>query len=64
MFSVADEDEAALLLTMTCPTNARDQWVAVELSEEQNLDNLARFSHRLAVAHDHMKERGTCRCTT
>ena len=53
-----------MLLTETCPVNGAGAYVAVELSDEQNLNNLERFSHRLAVAHDDLKARGDCRCTT
>lgn len=42
----------------------KGEYVAEELVEEQTLENLARFSHRLALFHDIVKESGQCRCTT
>jgi hypothetical protein len=62
VFSVADEEEARALLTQACPKVRRDEFVAEELVAEQTLDNLMRFSHRLAVHHDRLKAVGRCRC--
>lgn len=64
VFSVADEEEAKYLLTMACPRTMKGEFVAEELVEEQTLENLHRFSHRLALFYDIMKETGQCRCKT
>lgn len=62
VFSVADEQEARDLLVAACGTNLHGDFVARELVVEQTLENLARFSHRLADIHDYPREAGKCRC--
>lgn len=49
VFSVDTEEEAEALLVLTCP-RAKDNksFIAPELAEEQTLENLTRFSDRLA----------------
>jgi hypothetical protein len=47
VFSTNTEEEARELLTLTCPTNVRGEYVAPELAEEQTLENLQKFSDRL-----------------
>lgn len=63
MFSVADEKEAEDLIVLTCPTNARGEYIAPELAREQTLENLDAFGDRLRKAHDEvLKAHGHCRC--
>lgn len=63
VFSVADEEEARELLVMACPTNLRREFVAVELAEEQTLENLYAFGDRLRGLHDkYLVPEGRCRC--
>ena len=65
VFSVGDEAEAKLLLTMTCPTNMDGDFVAPELAEEQTLENLYAFGDRLRTAHDkHLRGGDRCACRT
>ena len=47
MFTVNNEDEAKRLLTLACPTNLRGEHIAVELANEQTMENLGAFSDRL-----------------
>lgn len=62
MYSVADDEEARHLLVLACSTNRKGQFIADELAREQTLENLEAFSDRLHVAHEHMRDRGYCRC--
>lgn len=62
VYSVGTEDEAQELLVLACPTNLKGEYVAVELAEEQTLDNLRAFGDRLDQAHKLIVERGDCRC--
>jgi cell division GTPase FtsZ len=62
VFSTTTEKEARTLLVMTCPTNYRGEFIAPELAEQQTIDNLQRFSDRLANAHDRLAETGNCEC--
>lgn len=62
VYSVADADEARLLLASTCQMGYDGHYYARELGEEQTLENLERFSDRLHAAHVRMVERGKCRC--
>lgn len=62
MFSVGDEEEAESLIVLSCPRNAKGQYIAPELVEEQTLENLERFSDRLAERHRVLVEHGHCRC--
>jgi len=62
VFSVGSAAEAKYLLRLTCPTNARGQFIARELVLEQTLQNLAAFGERLRRQHD-AHVRGTRHCT-
>lgn len=62
VFSVDTEDEAKMLLVMTCPKNMSGQFVARQLATKQTLDNLAAFSDQLKAAHDMLVKNGTCKC--
>ena len=62
VFSVADEEEARDLLTLVCPTNLKGQYVAQELVQEQTLENLEKFSDKLALRHKLLQQHGRCRC--
>jgi hypothetical protein len=66
VFSVADEEEAQDLIVQACARSHAGEHYAEELAGagNQTLDNLARFSHRLALHHDRMVAAGRCRCTT
>lgn len=50
VFSVDTEEEARALIVAACPrtTDGTGQHYAPELAEEQTLENLQRFSDRLA----------------
>ena len=52
MFSVENEEEAKLLITLACSTNYSGEYIARELVEEQTLDNLKAFSDRLEDTYD------------
>ena len=62
VFSVGSEKEAELLLTMTCPRNYDNEFVAPELAEEQTIDNLNAFGDRLRTAHAKLSKE-TCTCS-
>jgi hypothetical protein len=63
VFSVGSEDEASLLLTLTCSLNVDGEFVARELVEEQTLDNLYAFGDRLRAVHDeHLAGGKRCAC--
>ena len=64
VFSVGDKREAQELLVLACQTNLHGDFVASELVHEQTLENLAKFSDRLAKAHAIIKKRrpNSCRC--
>jgi hypothetical protein len=47
VFTVNNEEEARLLITLACPTNAKGEHIAPELAEEQTLENLSSFGDRL-----------------
>ena len=56
MFSVNNEKEAKLLITLACPTNYSGEYIAPELAEEQTLDNLEAFSRRLeSIYNKHIR---------
>ncbi len=57
VFSVDTEKEAKDLIVLACETNGRGEYVARELVMEQTLDNLERFSDRLAKAWAFMQAR-------
>lgn len=50
-----------MLITMTCPMNSNGEYIARELEEEQNLENLKHFSDRLAEMHQRMNP-AICEC--
>jgi hypothetical protein len=64
VFTVADEEEARALLVQSCSRTDDGKYFAEELAAEQTLENLRRFSHRLACHHDRLKEAGRCRCSS
>ncbi len=59
--SVCCEEQAESLLVLACGTNMEGQFIARELVEEQNLDNLFAFGARLAETEKKFKAR--CGCT-
>jgi len=50
VFSTNTEDEARRLIVLCCPTDRKGHYYARELAEDQTLENLQRFSDRLARA--------------
>ena len=61
VYSVDTEDEARRLLKLTCPTNAKGDYLARELIEEQTLENLYAFGDRLHAVyteHEHYIKTG------
>jgi hypothetical protein len=52
VFTVNNEQEADLLLTLACSTNLKGEYVAKELYEEQTMENLQAFSARLEHIYD------------
>jgi len=55
VFSTDTEEEAHRLIVLCCPMDHAGQYYARELIEEQTLDNLQRFSDRLARAWELIK---------
>ena len=49
VFSVDTEEEAKQLIVLTCPTDHNGVHFARELAEEQTLENLQKFSDKLAT---------------
>ena len=47
MFTVDNEEEAKLLITLACPMNYDGEHFARELAVEQTAENLTAFSDRL-----------------
>lgn len=62
VFSVDTEYEAEQLVIATCPTGYDGKHYARELTEEQSLVNLAKFSDKLATIHQRLVELGKCQC--
>jgi hypothetical protein len=63
VFSVGSEAEARWLLVLACSTNRRGRFVAEELVHEQTVENLVKFSDRLAQLHDqHIAGTERCDC--
>jgi hypothetical protein len=62
VFSVDTDEEARRLIVATCKLGNDGEYYATELLREQTLENLMKFSDRLAEVHDIMKERGRCTC--
>ena len=52
MFTTNNREEAELLVTLACPTNMDGDYYAPELAQEQTIENLHAFSHRLADLYD------------
>lgn len=57
MFSTDTEEEARSLIVLTCPVDGGGNHYARELAQEQTLDNLQRFSDKLAAAWQMMQRR-------
>ena len=57
MFSVDTKEDAEALLVLACPRNIQGEFVARELVDEQNLDNLQAFSDKLAKCYALLVER-------
>jgi len=47
VFTVNTREEAEALITLACPKNYDNQHFAPELAEEQTIERLNDFSHRL-----------------
>ena len=57
VYSVDTEEEARLLIVMTCPrTDDGSAHFARELAAEQTLENLGKFAERVALAHQRLRE--------
>ncbi len=54
VFSVDTEEEARSLLSLACERNMRGEYVARELVVNQTLENLQKFSDRLAAVWEWM----------
>ena len=50
VFSTNTEEEAQSLIVLTCPMGYAGKYYARELATEQTLENLQKFSDRLAEA--------------
>lgn len=59
VYSVDTEEEARKLLMLSCPRNAQGEFMARELMNEQNLDNLWAFGDKLEKCHKFMQQKGT-----
>lgn len=59
VFSVDTEDEARALIVLTCPLGRDGHYYARELAEDQTLENLQRFSDRLAAGWALLQARKT-----
>lgn len=57
MYSVETEEEAKKLVGLVCPRGLGGDYVAPDLVEDQTLENLAKFSHRLDRGYKLMKEK-------
>lgn len=62
IYSVGTAEEAKELLVLTCPTNAKGEFVSPETAQEQTLEKLDEFGLRLDRGHELMKLRGRCCC--
>lgn len=56
VFSTDTEEQARRLIVLTCPRDAAGNYYARELAEEQTLENLQRFSDKLARAWEVLKK--------
>lgn len=50
VFTVDTEEQARMLITLTCPTDPEGNYYARELLQEQTVENLQKFSDKLARA--------------
>lgn len=57
VFSVDTEEEAQRLIVLACPRDGSGQFYARELAEEQTLENLQKFSDKLAKCHELLNRR-------
>lgn len=55
MFSTDTEDEARMLIVMTCPMGDDGNYYSRELAQEQSLGNLQAFSDKLQRTWDLVK---------
>lgn len=55
VFSTDTEEEAEALIVLCCPRGADGNYYARELAEHQTLDNLQKFSDRLAAGWERMQ---------
>ena len=56
VYSVETEQEAEQLIILTCSLGPDGNYYASELIKEQTLENLAKFSNKLAKYHKLLKE--------
>lgn len=59
VFTTDTEEQARKLVVACCQTDAAGNYYAQELAEEQTLENLQKFSDKLARVWQLMKDRGT-----
>lgn len=57
MFSTDTEEEAKTLIVMACPRDNAGVFYARELAEEQTLENLQKFSDKLARCWEMLQAR-------
>jgi hypothetical protein len=62
VYSVADDEEARMLIATGCPRDNKGTYYARELAQEQTLENLKKFSDKLDTIHKLFEEKGLCRC--
>jgi len=62
VYSVGSEKEAQRLLTLTCPTNLKGEYIDRYTAREQTIENLELFSTDLDEAHDILIKNGHCDC--
>jgi hypothetical protein len=58
VFTVDTEEEAKQLIALACPVGIDGNYYARELVEEQTLENLQKFSDKLARCYKLMKSKG------
>lgn len=61
VFSVNTEEEAQSLVVLCCPRGDDGHFYARELAEEQTLENLQKFSDRLARGWDLIQQNRSSR---
>ena len=57
MFSTDTEEEAKKLVVMTCSLAELGVYISNELSHVQSLENLRKFSDKLATANEFLQRR-------